>query len=50
MREFEESCLIPLPRKVADELVLVSVLAPMILSDIAVPFSETLFATDASDT
>lgn len=48
--DFEDSCIIPLPRKVAEELVLVSVLVPLILSDIAVPFSETLFATDASDT
>ena len=48
-QEWEDTCLIPLPREVACELVLVSVLAPLMQTDIAVPFSPTIFATDASD-
>ena len=45
----EDSKLISLPRKVAEELVLVSTVAPIILSDIATPFSQTLYASDASE-
>ena len=45
----DDACLIPLPREVACELVLVAVLAPLMQTDIAVPFSPTIFATDASD-
>ena len=40
--------LVPLPRKVATELLLVSVLAPLIKTDISVPYCNELFATDAS--
>ena len=40
--------LVPLPRRVATELVLLACLAPLIKTDISVPFCEKLFATDAS--
>ena len=40
--------LVRLPRAVATELVLLSVLAPLIKTDISVPFCDKLFATDAS--
>eukprot|EP00435_Cladocopium_sp_Y103_P013731 s39_g3.t1 len=40
--------LVKLTRPVANELVLLSVLAPLVTSDISVDFSDTLFATDAS--
>ena len=40
---------IPLPRAVATELLLVATLAPMIVTDIATPLSEVLYATDASE-
>ena len=41
--------LVGLPRRVANELVLLSVLCPLIASDITVPHSSTIFATDASN-
>ena len=44
-----DAALIPLPRTVVCELVLVSVLMPMAVTDISVPFDDKLFATDASD-
>ena len=40
--------LVPLHRKVATELLLVSILAPLIKADISVPYCDELFATDAS--
>ena len=40
--------LVPLPRRVATELVLLACLAPLIKTDISAPFCEKLFATDAS--
>lgn len=48
-QDLQEDALVPLPRTVAQELVLCAVLAPLLLSDIAVPFDETLYATDASE-
>ena len=41
--------LIPLSRKVANELVLVSVLMPLIASEINAPWLDTVFCTDASN-
>ncbi|CAK9070424.1 unnamed protein product, partial [Durusdinium trenchii] len=41
---------VALPRSVANELCLMSVLAPLMVSDIAADFSEEIFATDASNT
>ena len=41
--------LIPLSRKVANELVLVSVLMPLIASEISAPWLDTVFCTDASN-
>ena len=40
--------LVKLTRRVAGELVLLSVLAPLAMSDIAVPFSDEIYCTDAS--
>ncbi len=40
--------LVALPRRVASELVLLSVLAPLIKTDISTPYASELFATDAS--
>ncbi len=40
---------LPLPRSVAQELVLLAVLAPAFCSDISVPFGPKLFCTDSSD-
>ena len=39
---------IPLPRKVVQELLLAAALAPLVCSDIAAPLSDTVYATDAS--
>lgn len=39
---------VPLPRRVADELVLASALVPLCFTDIAVPYSNRIYATDAS--
>ncbi|CAE7336086.1 unnamed protein product, partial [Symbiodinium pilosum] len=39
----------PLPRRVADEIVLVSALCHLIVADIAAPWSDVLYATDSSD-
>ena len=47
--ELQDSALVPLPRKVAQELVLCAVLAPMMMSDIAVEVDEMMYATDASE-
>ncbi|CAK9027725.1 unnamed protein product [Durusdinium trenchii] len=41
---------VALPRSVANELCLMSVLAPLMVSDIAADFSEEIFATDPSNT
>ena len=41
---------IPLPRSVADELVLAAVLAPMMCSDLGAPWLPQVFATDSSET
>ena len=38
-----------LPRRVADELVLMAALCHIIVADLAAPWSDVLFATDASD-
>ena len=46
---FDEGALVPLSRKVAGELVMCAVLAPLMLSDIAVDFEDNVFATDASE-
>jgi hypothetical protein len=40
--------LLPLSRKIADELVLLSVLMPFAVCDIAVPFARKVYCTDAS--
>lgn len=48
-KDASETSLIPLPREVAQELVMVAALAPLMLSDIAVPFDEKVYATDASE-
>ena len=40
--------LVKLTRRVAGELVLLSVLAPLAMSDIAVPFSDEIYCADAS--
>ena len=37
-----------LPRRAADELLVLSCMAPILASNLAVPFSEEIFATDAS--
>lgn len=47
--DYDDSALIPLPRDVATELTLVAILAPLILSDVAVAFDECIYATDASE-
>ena len=44
----ENPRVVPLTRKVAGELVLLSVLAPLAVTDIAVPFSQDIYCTDAS--
>ena len=38
----------PLPRKIADELVVLATLAPIMVSNVALPFSQQLHAVDAS--
>ena len=43
------SKILPLSRKVADELVMISVLSHILVSDISAPWSSTIFATDSSD-
>ena len=40
---------IPLPRRTADELVLVSVLSPVLASNFGAPWSDHMYATDASN-
>ena len=40
----DDASLIPLPRKVAQELVMCAVLSPLMLSDIAVDFDEMIYA------
>ncbi|CAE7291740.1 unnamed protein product, partial [Symbiodinium sp. CCMP2456] len=44
------SKVLPLPRKVADEITLASILSLLCVSDIAAPWSSQVFATDSSDT
>ena len=44
-----DAALIPFPREVVCELVLVSVLMPLAVTDISVPFDDKLFASDASE-
>eukprot|EP00435_Cladocopium_sp_Y103_P034036 s1336_g8.t1 len=39
----------PLPRKVAEELVLLAVLAPLMTTDLAASFGHEVYATDSSD-
>ena len=41
--------LVPMTRGVAEELVLMAVLAPLMVTDLAPEFSEKVYATDASD-
>ena len=41
--------LIRMPRKVCDELTLAACLMPLAMSDIAIPFSQEVFCTDASN-
>ena len=41
--------LVALPRKVAEELVILSVLAPLMVTDLSSSFGEKIYATDASD-
>ena len=41
--------LVPLPRKVAEELVVLAVLAPLMTVDLSAKFDGRLYATDASD-
>ena len=41
--------LVGLPRRVANELVLLSALCPLMSSDITVPHSQTIYASDASN-
>ena len=41
--------LVSLPRTGANELVLLSLLAPLMMSDLGVPFADEVFSTDASD-
>ena len=45
----ENPKVVPLPRKVAEELLLAAALAPLACTDVAAPFSAELFATDASE-
>ena len=45
----ESPKVIPLPRKVAQELQLLAVLSPFMLTDLATKISPEIFATDASD-
>ena len=40
---------VPLPRAVAQELVILSVLCPLIASDLAAPIFDRIYASDASD-
>ena len=47
--DLPDFAMIPLPRAVATELLLVATLAPMIVTDIATPLPEVLYATDASE-
>ena len=47
--DLDEGALIPLPRIVATKLTLCAVLAPLMMSDIAVEFEDMVYATDASE-
>ena len=40
---------IPLPRDVAQELLLLAILAPLMVSDLSVPIANQIFCTDSSD-
>jgi hypothetical protein len=44
-----DNTIIKLPREVAQELVLVSVLSPLIMTNIAAPFDPQVYCTDASE-
>ena len=46
----ERSVLRPLRRSAAEELQILAVLAPVAMSNLAVPFSKEIYATDASNT
>ena len=46
----ERSVLRPLRRSAAEELQVLAVLAPVVVSNLAVPFSKEIYATDASNT
>ena len=50
MDNFDAACpkMVPLPRSIVNELTLLSILVPLCASDIAAPFCDQLFATDAS--
>ena len=41
---------IPLPRDVAQELLLLAILSPLMVSDLSVPLGNRVFCTDSSDT
>ena len=41
--------LVPLPRRVADELVMVSILSVYAVTDLCAPFDDTVYCSDASD-
>ena len=45
----EHPKMLPLPRRVADELVLAAALAHVLVSDISAPWASEVFATDSSD-
>lgn len=49
--KIDSSCpeVIPLPRAVAQELLLLSILAPLMVSDLSVPLSDQVFCTDSSE-
>ena len=47
--DVENPMLRPLPRAAADEMCILAVLSPILASNLAVPFHEWIFATDASN-
>ena len=48
-RSWSDNTVIQLPREVAQELVLVSVLSPLIMTNIAAPYDQSVYCTDASE-
>ena len=40
---------VPLPRRIADELVLAAALSPLAVADLAAPWEERIYATDSSE-